>query len=92
MTASDKLGKLPSGLVIPADRAYCQYGLTFILRDFEADCFVRRSCISRQVFESFCDRRRSRSKVEKDTSVSQIHRSCDVKPEERIVRLDRGQL
>ena len=59
---------------------------------FEVDCFVRRFGISRQVFESFRDRRRSRGKVEEDTSVSQIHLCRDVQPEERIVRLDRGQL
>ena len=69
----DKLGKLLPRLVVPADWAHSQYGFTFLLRDFEVDCFVRRFRISRQVFESFRDRRRSRGKVEKDTSVSQIY-------------------
>src|SRR5215469_10613514 len=88
----DKLGKLPPGLVVPADWAQSQYGFTFVLRDFEVDCFVRRSRIPRQVFESFRDRRRSRGKVEKYTSVSQIHLRRDVQPEERIVRLGSSEL
>jgi hypothetical protein len=66
----DKLGKLPPRLVLPADWAHSQYCFTFVMRDLEADCFVRRSGISRQMFERFRDRRRSRSKIEKETSVS----------------------
>ena len=66
----DKLGKLPPRLVEPADRSHRQYCFTLVLRDFEVECFVCRSRVSRQVFESFQDRRRSRRKVEKDTSVS----------------------
>jgi len=88
----DKLGKLPPRLVVPADWAHSQYGFTFVLRDFEVNCFVRRSRIPRQVFESFQDRRRSRGKVEKDTSVSQIHLRRDVQPKQRIVRLDSCKL
>jgi hypothetical protein len=44
------------------------------------------------VFESVRDRRRGRGKIEKDASVSQIQLCRDVQPEERIVRLDRGEL
>src|SRR5580704_2210361 len=86
----DKLGKLPSGLVVLVDWAHRQYCLTFVLRDLEVDCFVRRSRISRQMLESFRDRRRSRRKIEKDASVTKIHLCRDVQPEERIARLDRG--
>jgi hypothetical protein len=73
-------------------QAHSQYGFTFVLRDFKVDGFVRRSRVSRHVFESFQDRRRSRGKVEKDTSVSQIHLRRDVQSEQRIVRLDSGKL
>jgi hypothetical protein len=88
----DKLGKLPSGLVALVDWAHRQYCLTFVLRDLEVDCFVRRSRISRQMLESFRDRRRSRRKIEKDARVTKIHLCRDVQPEERIARLDRGEL
>jgi hypothetical protein len=88
----DKLGKLLSRLVVLVDWAHSQYCLTLVLRDLEVDCFVRRSRVSRQVFESVRDRRRGRGKIEKDASVSQIHLCRDVQPEERIVRLDRGEL
>src|SRR5215472_3319366 len=84
--------KLPPRLVVPADWAHSQYGFTFVPRDFEVDCFVRRSRIPHQVFESFRDRRRGRGKVEKNTSVSQIHLRRNVQPEERIVRLGSGEL
>jgi hypothetical protein len=63
--------------------AHSQYGFTFVLRDFGVDCFVRRSRISREVFESFRGRRRSRGKVEKETSVSQI--------QERLLPLSVGE-
>jgi hypothetical protein len=76
----DKLGKLPPGLVLPADWAHSQYCFIFVMRDLEADCFVRRSGISRQMFERFRDRRRSRSKIEKETSVSYVHLCRDVQP------------
>src|ERR1700747_3432168 len=77
----DELGKLPPRLVVLDDWARSQYGFTLVLRDFEVEGFLRRSGISRQVFESFQDRRRSRGKVEKDTSVSQIHLRRDVQSE-----------
>src|SRR6516165_9454098 len=48
----DKLGKLPPGLVVPADWSHSQSGFTLVLRDLEVNCFVRRSRVSRQVFES----------------------------------------
>jgi hypothetical protein len=60
--------------------------------DFEVNCFVRRSRIPRQVLENFHYRRRSRGKVEKYTSVSQIRLRRDVQPEERIVRLGSREL
>jgi hypothetical protein len=88
----DKLGKLRPRLVVPADRSLRQYCFTLALRDLEVECFVCRSRVSRQVFESFRDGRRSRGKVKKDTDVSQIHLRCDVQPEERIVRFHRGEL
>jgi len=88
----DKFGKLPPRLVVPADWAHSQYRFALVLQDLEVNRFVCRSRISRQVFETFRDRRRSCGKVEKDTSVSQIHLRRDVQPEERIVRLDRGEL
>ena len=88
----DKLGKLLPRLVVPADGAHSQYGFTFLLRDFEVDCFVRRFRISRQLFESFRDRRRRRGKVEKDTSVSQIHLRRDVQPEGRSIHLGSNEL
>jgi hypothetical protein len=88
----DKLGKLPPRLVVPADRSQRHYGFTLVLGDLEAECFVCRSRVSCQVFESFRDSRRSRGKVKKDTDVSQIHLRRDVQPEERVVRFDRGEL
>src|SRR5215469_3353149 len=44
----DKLGKLPPGLVVPADWSHSEYSFTEILRDLEVNCFVRRSRIPRQ--------------------------------------------
>ena len=61
---------MPPRLVEPADRSQRQYCFIVVPRDLEVECFVCRSRVSRQGFESFQDRRRSRRKVEKDTSVS----------------------
>ena len=77
----DKFGKLPPRLVVPADWAHRQYGFTFVLRDFEVNCFVRRSRVSRQVFESFGDCRRKPRQGRKE-----YQRLADLSPPRRAAQ------
>jgi hypothetical protein len=87
-----ELGKLSARLIQCEHRVCRQDRLVFMLRDLEADRFARRSHIPHEVFERFRDRRRRGRKVEKNANSSHVHLRRNVQPEERIVRLGRGEL
>jgi hypothetical protein len=87
----DELGKLSARLVACAHDTDGEDCLVFMPRCLEPDSLTHRSGISRQVFDRFRDRRRRGGKVEKDACLSQIHFCREVKPEERVARLYRGE-
>src|ERR1700751_5532536 len=64
----------------------------FVARDIQADRFAGCTRISDQVVERVLNRGRRGREVKKNAGVPQIHFGSDMQPEERVVRLDSGEL